>query len=130
MMIGSRVEIKSSLQGGNPKAAPLETIVEWIMSAWAKLDSELIIKSFKVCGLTNKLDGSEDDEIIVFKENKCCNGMIPLMRSKVDEGVVSEQDFQTEHEVEPSEVLEHDDGMENQDDDDGYYIVMQDHDYF
>ena len=55
--------------GGNPKAAPLETIVEWIMSVWAKVNREIIINSFKVCGLTNKLDGSEDDEIIVFKEN-------------------------------------------------------------
>ena len=35
--------------GGNPKSAPLETIVEWIMSAWAKINREEIINSFKVC---------------------------------------------------------------------------------
>ena len=66
------------------------------MSAWAKVNRKIIINSFKVCGLTNKLDGPEDDEIIVFKENKCCNGMLQLMCSKINEGVVSEQYLQIE----------------------------------
>ena len=36
----------------------------------------MIRDSFKACGLTNNLDQSEDDQILVFKEGKCCAGKL------------------------------------------------------
>ena len=81
--------------------------------------------------MTKKLDRSEDDEIIVFKEKML--QWNASAHSKINEGIVSKQDWQIEHEGEPPQVIENEDAIENEDDDDdGYYIatVMKDHDYF
>ena len=56
---------------GNHKSAPLEVIVGWIVKAWDSI-SNIIVNSFKVCGLTNNFDRSEDEQIIIFKDKKCC----------------------------------------------------------
>ena len=42
------------------------------LTAWDKLDKDLIIKSFKVCGQTVNPDGSEDDRILCFREGQPC----------------------------------------------------------
>ena len=51
----------------NDKAAPLEVLVGWIVKAWDSISNDIIVNSFKVCGLTNNLDRSEDEQIIIFK---------------------------------------------------------------
>ena len=56
---------------GNHKSAPLEVIVGWIVKAWDFI-STIIVNSFKVFGLTNNFDRSEDEQIIIFKDKKCC----------------------------------------------------------
>ena len=38
---------------------------------------------FKVSELTNDLNGSEDDQIIVFKENKCRAGTLPKLTEQI-----------------------------------------------
>ena len=38
------------------------------------LSRETILNSFKVCGLTNDLDCSEDSKINIFNDGKCCAG--------------------------------------------------------
>ena len=40
---------------------------KWVANAWEKLckNKEMIIRSFVKCGITNKLDGSEDDEVSI-----------------------------------------------------------------
>ena len=40
-----------------------------IVDAWDQLPKNLIIKSFKGCGLTNTLDGSEDCKIHCFRSD-------------------------------------------------------------
>ena len=61
---------------GNPNAAPLEEVVRWVIRAWDSLPPSLIRNSCKACGLTNNLDQTEDDQILVFKEGKCCTGKL------------------------------------------------------
>jgi hypothetical protein len=39
----------------------IEQLCEWIREAWASISPALIEKSFKKCGISNKLDGTEDD---------------------------------------------------------------------
>ena len=63
---------------GNPKSAPLKGIVGWIVKAWGNISSDIIVNSFKVCGLTNNLDRSEDEQIVIFKDKKCCAGRLNL----------------------------------------------------
>ena len=59
---------------GSPKSAPLEVIVGWIVKAWGSIFSDIIVNSFKVCGLTSNLDRSEDEQTIIFKDKKYCAG--------------------------------------------------------
>ena len=57
---------------GNLKAPPREKIVEWVLESWSKLSRDVIVKSFKVCGLNLPTDGSEDHLIYCFKEGTPC----------------------------------------------------------
>jgi hypothetical protein len=43
------------------KQPDIEQLCEWIRETWACISPALIEKSFKNCGISNKLDGTEDD---------------------------------------------------------------------
>jgi hypothetical protein len=58
---------KTYTKAENMRAPSMEVYLQWIVDAWEQLPTELIIKSFKGCGLTNALDGSEDEMIHCFK---------------------------------------------------------------
>ena len=69
-------------QAGNMKAPPRRKIVEWVLEAWSKLSKDLIVKSFKTCGLNLAIDGSEDQSIHCFKKKGCCpNGAAMLQEA-------------------------------------------------
>ena len=46
---------------GRQKKASEELICSWISQAWNDIPAEMITASFLKCGITNNLDGSEDD---------------------------------------------------------------------
>ena len=46
---------------GRQKKASEELICLWISQAWNDIPAEMITASFLKCGITNNLDGSEDD---------------------------------------------------------------------
>lgn len=48
-------------RGGRLKKPSVTLWCEWIVKAWNEIDSAIIIKSFKKCGISNALDGTEDD---------------------------------------------------------------------
>jgi hypothetical protein len=52
-----------STPGGKIKGPPLETMCSWILRAWDYISSDVIVKSFKKAGISNALDGTEDDGI-------------------------------------------------------------------
>lgn len=72
------------------RAPPMETYLQWIIDAWDQLPKQLIIDSFKGCGLTTALDGSEDKKIHCFKPD----GSIPtgqaLLQQKRNEKAIVE----------------------------------------
>jgi len=70
---------------GNPAPPPLEVVCEWIEKAWASISPDIIRKSFKICGITTKVDGSEDDEIECFKPNKSTHYGREVLRKKNEE---------------------------------------------
>lgn len=45
---------------GNRKAPPKPLILKWIKDSWACITPAVIRKSFKKCGITSALDGSDD----------------------------------------------------------------------
>ena len=63
---------KKLTKGGNPKPPQMDDYLNWIVEAWASIPKELIKKSFKVCGITNALDGSEDSEFTALKKTVRC----------------------------------------------------------
>ena len=58
---------KSFTKGNNMRAPSMDVYLQWIVDAWEQLPKELMIKSFKGCGLTTAFDGSEDNLIHCFK---------------------------------------------------------------
>ena len=54
---------ESYTKSGNMRALSMNVYLKWIVDAWDQLPKNLIIKSFKGCGLTNTLDVSEDCKI-------------------------------------------------------------------
>ena len=77
---------KEFTKGGNIKAPPLKTLVEWVKTAWSLLSSDLIKRSFAVCALTTATDGSENDQITCFRE-ACPNGLEQLKQKELELGV-------------------------------------------
>lgn len=48
---------------GKKRAPSKELVLTWINRAWNGISQDLNEKSFKSCGITNALDGSEDDAV-------------------------------------------------------------------
>jgi len=48
---------------GKIKRPPPETMCSWILRAWDCISSDVIVKSLKKAGISNALDGTEDDVI-------------------------------------------------------------------
>ena len=49
--------------GGRQKKPSEELMCQWIGEAWCNIPREMVANSFLKCGITNSLDGSEDDFI-------------------------------------------------------------------
>jgi len=52
---------------GRQKKPSEELICSWIVDAWHEIPTDMIESSFLICGVTNRLDGSEDH--LVYKTN-------------------------------------------------------------
>ena len=57
-------------KAGNMRAPAKHLIAGWVREAWAKVPQNVITKSFKVCGVTNATDGSEDGDILCLREGE------------------------------------------------------------
>lgn len=54
---------KEYTAGGNQRRASYQQACEWTITAWDSISKETVIKSFKKCGISNAMDGSEDDAL-------------------------------------------------------------------
>ena len=52
---------KTFTKGGSMRAPSLVIVCEWFREAWQQLDPAIIRKAFLKCGISNALDGTEDD---------------------------------------------------------------------
>ena len=52
---------------GRVKRPSNSNVYEWVKNSWQRVKSEIIVKSLKKCGISNALDGSEDDTL--FEES-------------------------------------------------------------
>ncbi|KAL2091434.1 hypothetical protein ACEWY4_013697 [Coilia grayii] len=107
---------KTYTAGGNTRAPARRLLVAWVLKAWDELNTELVKKSFKECGLTVAPDGSEDHFIHCFKEGEpCAAGKAMLVQARqglqVDDGEAEQQEDEGE-EFENELVVEDDDDEE------------------
>ena len=61
--------IHKSTATGRQKKALEELICLWILQAWNAIPSEMIASPFLKCGITNNLDGSEDELVYNSAKN-------------------------------------------------------------
>ena len=73
---------------GKKKAPSRNLVLRWIKEAWAEIPEEMVVKSFKTCGISNALDGTEDD--VVYSEET----------PEVDYEDIEENEFDTDSENE------------------------------
>lgn len=52
---------KELTKGGSLKRPSLPLVVGWVKNAWDSIKPEMVVKSFKKCGISNAMDGTEDD---------------------------------------------------------------------
>jgi hypothetical protein len=76
MMHGDR----ALTSGGNPRPPPMTIYLNWIYEAWKSIPGEAIANSFKTCGITNALDGSEDNDIHCFKADGPIPSCLPILQ--------------------------------------------------
>ena len=61
---------KSMTPKGNRRPPALPTFLKWIKEAWDQVTPEIIRKSFKKCGISNDLDGSEDNMLFMESDSE------------------------------------------------------------
>jgi hypothetical protein len=61
-------EEKEMTKAGNIKKASISQVTNWVKTAWDDIPSEMVVKSFLKTGISNNLDGSEDD--ILWQEEQ------------------------------------------------------------
>ena len=59
---------KTFTPGGQLQAASPVTVCQWVKESWQELSKEMVERSFKKCGISNALDGTEDD--LVWEEEE------------------------------------------------------------
>lgn len=57
-MLDGKKEVTAA---GNLRRASIPTVCEWVVKAWDQIPSDMVSHSFKKCGISNEMDGSEDD---------------------------------------------------------------------
>lgn len=48
---------------GKIRRPTIDMLCRWILEAWSVIPSEMVVRSFKKTGISNSLDGSEDDAL-------------------------------------------------------------------
>src|SRR3954452_24935987 len=108
--------VKELTPTGKFRRPSYETVAHWVKNSWDAVDVNLIRRSFKCCGISNKRDGTEDDWIFNYdrlgQANKLNDEMeIPLDREDEDYEYEEDEDDENEKEYEEDE-----DGCEEEED--------------
>ena len=56
-------------KGRNFQKPDITVVTTWVKEAWDSIPEEMVRKSFLKCGISNAMDGSEDDAIYETKQN-------------------------------------------------------------
>lgn len=53
---------------GKKKASSRNFVLRWVKEGWNKIPADMVMNSFKSCGISNALDGTEDDAVYEDEE--------------------------------------------------------------
>lgn len=42
------------------KRPSIVQVCDWVLKSWNTINTKIVVKSFKTCGISNDMDGSED----------------------------------------------------------------------
>jgi len=59
-------EVKEYTRTGKIKRPSYETVVTWVKASWEDVDTVLIRKSFKCCGISVERDGTENELVFNY----------------------------------------------------------------
>ena len=81
--------------GGNMRAPDLLTLAQWVKDLWADIKVPMVVKSFKVCCISNSLDGTEDDIVWDWRQQEKKSGQYRPVQTDPhsDVDVLTEQDM-------------------------------------
>ncbi|GES73260.1 pogo transposable element with KRAB domain [Rhizophagus clarus] len=99
--------IKDYTPSGKIKRPTYSLVANWIKESWDSMDTNMIKRSFKCCGVSNSLDGSEDNLIFDFNKVKEINN-----RRK---GIEEENEIDSESESSDNESESEDESNESED---------------
>ena len=68
----------ATCQGGNLKPPGYDLVCQWVLEAWDSLSTELIKKSFAVCGITH----SNLSEISAIQADKPCHAALAVLEDE------------------------------------------------
>src|SRR5438105_3267442 len=60
--------IKEYTPSGKIKRPSYSLVANWVKESWDAIDTNIIMRSFKCCGVSNAINGSEDG--LIFNINK------------------------------------------------------------
>ena len=55
--------LAKTTKGGNLQKPDITLICQWVIDVWASIPSEMIVKAFLKCGISNAMDGSQDEAV-------------------------------------------------------------------
>jgi hypothetical protein len=55
---------------GLMKRPTITRVCDWVKTSWQSVKEEIVVKSFKKCGISNALDVTEDDVLFEDSESK------------------------------------------------------------
>ena len=80
-------------KGENLKKPQYNLICKWILEVWKDIPSEMIIKSFKKCGISNALDETEND-LLYSSDAEISEDEIDDLNEIVNEDDVSAEELE------------------------------------
>lgn len=108
---------KDYTPSGKIKRPSYSLVANWVKESWDSIDPNMIMRSFKCCGVSNVMDGSEDGLIFNFnKVQKVNNTGRGIEEEDESHEESSDSDYETDDNSEYSS-----DGSDSECSDDDYY---------
>ena len=114
---------KATTKGGNIKPPTRVQLATLVKATWDKVPTELIQKSYLVCGVSNAIDNSEDKDINVLKPDGILYASSDHILSKLQKLTEAKGDLSNITETVPTEEEDVEATTENElgvDEDDGF----------